>query len=418
MKLAEKFLTTIAIQSIGPLSLFIVVWSIGKTLGPEMQGRFSALKSFVDLSATVLMFGLPQSFIYGINRLGVQRGLLMRWTFKYGAACFLLVLVLLLAARGVNLPSIAFASLSPLAPILLSLAIAGLVIHGILRGIFLTIDDGTPFSMLTILPALLLCAASMLLLLGWFDMPALYAVVGLLSAVAAARFARRSLMENDGNSLPWKQLLGNGSTVFIQSSVMAAQPFIAFSLLGRYGGFEDIAFFSLALYVNQAAIVPLTMTAPLLFNRWSVADSGGHVSSDLAKLFRPLPLIVTGVAICWFATPAAMAWIFGQSYDKTIPAIQIMLLGLPFIYMAFVGMPALMSIGEFRSNSGVVILRLLTFTALAFLLLDLPGMPGSAVTRTAAAWLASEALMGTMVIALLAKRFRKADNTTLSILER
>lgn len=382
-----------------------------------MQGRFSAMKSFVDLAVTVLLFGLPQSFIYGINRLGVQRGRLMRWTLKYGVALFLFVLSLLLIAQSMGFPFVAFANHHPSAAIFIALSITGLVIHALLRGIFLTIDDGWLFSLITIQPALFLCVVSMVLLLvGQFNGPIAYASVGILSAATSIQLARRCLFENKGDPLPWKKLLANGSTVFVQSSIMAMQPFLAFSLLGFYGsGYNGIAFFSLALYVNQAVIVPLTMTAPLLFNRWSIASSGNHVADDLKKIFRPLPFIVVAIGIFSLVAPTVITFIFGQSYAQAIPAIQIMLLGLPFTYIAFIGMPALMSIGEFRSNSGVVILRLLIFIVLMFFFLDIYTTHGNPVTRAAIAWVISESLMGIMIMFMLAKHFsQKTGSSTVS----
>ncbi|HZW21415.1 hypothetical protein [Noviherbaspirillum sp.] len=402
----KKFLTTITIQSFGSGAIFLTVFFIARILGPDEQGRFSEVKAFVDLLVVGLLLGLPQSFIYGINRLHIARGQLSRWSMKYGAVAIFLVTVPLWIVPFEQLNFLPIGKLRFSDTLFLALAVAGLIVHGLLRGILLTADDGWRFSFITILPALFLFTAITLLLgTNWFDPILAYAIAGSLSAIVTIRYSRPFLSELSHNSLPWKNLLSNGSTTFVQSIVMAMQPVLTISLLRRAGGgYDDVAFFSLAAYIYQASILPLTMVAPLLFNRWSSAKTTDDVAVDLKTLAWPLIVIVISVGVAWQLAPFLIPVIFGSSYAGATRSIQLILLGVPFMYIGYVGMPALMAIGKFRVNAMMVIVRLITCAlTLFFLLIAYPGDDRS--EQAAVAWTTAELVMASMVIVVLAKYF-------------
>jgi len=418
MELIKKFLTTITIQSFGSGAIFLAVFLIARVLGPEEQGRFSEVKAFVDLLVVGLLLGLPQSFVFGINKLRIARGQLSRWSMQYGVIAIFLVTAMLWAFAAMQSSFLPIRNAGFADALLLALAIAGLVVHALLRGILLTADDGWRFSFITILPTLFLCATiSLLLTANRFEPVLTYAIAGMLTACIAIRYARPFLSDPAGAALPWKDLLANGGTAFVQSTVMALQPFLTITLLRQAGGgYEDVAFFSLAAYIYQASILPLTMVSPLLFNRWSSAMTMNDVVLDLKNLAWPLVVIVFGVTVAWHAVPVLIPLIFGTSYIGSTRAIQLILLGVPFMYVAFVGMPALMAIGKFRINALMAIVRLAACSLIFFsLLVEYPGESKS--EQAAMAWTSAELLMAFMVAAVLAKNFhvpakREIDTST------
>jgi O-antigen/teichoic acid export membrane protein len=405
MQLVRKFVAVIGVQSLGYMSLFIVVWAVGHRLGPEAQGRFSVMKSFVDLMVTVLLFGFPQSFIYGINRLGVTRGRLARLSLLYGGVVCLVLLLVLAAMQQLGSDLLSLPT-SALGSALVALTIGGLVAHGLLRGILLTIDDHWRFSLLTSFPALALCIVSVALLaLGRFDPAAAYSAVGIISLVAAVLMIRSCLSEKSGRRVPWKDLAVNGGSVFVQSALMALQPFLTLSLLQHYGnGYQAAAFFSLATYANQAVLVPLTMTTPLLFNRWSAANA--TVAGDLRRMAWPIGFVTVASIAGWAAVPWVVETVFGPGYRGAAPAVQVMVLAIPFVFITQIGMPALMSLGKFRSNAFMAFLRLcVCLAALSYFLLGTSSVD-SAKMAAVASLLAELTTVLVMAVLLMKTVFR------------
>lgn len=416
MELTKKFLATITIQSFGSIAIFLAIFLIARVLGPEVQGRFSEVKAFIDLLVAGLLLGLPQSFVFGINKLRIPRGQLSRWSMKYGVAAVILVTAVILAFPFKQSGILPIRNFNFVNALFIALSIAGLLVNALLRGILLTANDGWQFSFITILPTLFLCVTiSLLLGANRFDPVLTYAIAGILSALVSIYYTRPLLSECSDNALPWKNLLTNGSTAFVQTTVMAFQPFLTFTLLRRAGaGYEEIAFFSLASYFYQASILPLTMVSPLLFNRWSSAMTKNDVVFDLKNLAWSLIVIAFGITAAWHIAPILVPMIFGSTYKGAAHAVQLILLGVPFMYIAYVGMTALMAIGKFRINALMAIVRLLS-CSLIFSSILLGSSSDNKSEQAAMAWTTAESLMALMVLVALMKYFYAPIKTKIDI---
>jgi len=403
--LARKFTIAIVVQSFGPASLFFAVWFIARELGSEMQGKFSAVKSLVEFLAVLLTLGLPQSFVYGINQLGVQRGQIVRWTLRYGVISFGIACFLLLFLRQLSWASLDILHGDFVNIFFFALAVAGFVTYALLRGIFLTLTDGWLFSLLTVQPALLLSAAVIVFVeLSYFDPVLVYSFSGLISAVISILLLRRYRFGVSNALLPWNNLLANGSAVFLQNLFIAAQPFVTLAVIRQFGGsYNDIAFFSLSMYVYQGGVVPLTMVAPILFNRWTNNHSMIDRAGEIKGLLKGLVPIAFIVGIGWFLVPLIIPNLFGITYKGAVPTIQVMLLAIPFLYVGLIGMPALMSLGMFRTNVAMAFVRLLV--SILSLLFLLSYIEVDYALAAAQAWLLAEFVLASLTIVLLKSKY-------------
>lgn len=79
----KKIVSSVGIQMIGTLSSLLLVWMIIRFYGASVQGQFVLIKSWIDLVVVSVSFGLPQSFIYAINKLNVSWEDLRQRTFIY-----------------------------------------------------------------------------------------------------------------------------------------------------------------------------------------------------------------------------------------------------------------------------------------------------------------------------------------------
>lgn len=410
MALRKKFATTIVVQSIGPAALFFSVWLIAQQLGVEAQGQFAAVKSLLELLTACLLFGLPQSFVFGINKLQIERNQLVRWIIGYGAAITLITGVLFWTVRMMQWSAFDLGGSGANSDIYLAFAVAGTVTYGLLRGVYLTISDGWRFSVLTISPALILsCITFVAIVTDHFNAVKIYALTGLLSALAAIFFLRAHTVLANYPSLPWRPLLENGGAVFMQGLLSAAQPYLTLAFL-RYHtvNYTDVAYFSLAMYVYQAGVIPLTMVAPILYSRWTSASTSNKKAEELIQLLWGLIPVIALVAVAWIAAPWMLAIAFGESYERALPTIRIMIATVPLFYLVQVGAPVLMSMGLFRINVVLVASRLVVCVVSLITLLYV--YPAERAQMAAWSWLVAESVTALFTCYAIKNAFKLHKN--------
>lgn len=138
----------LAVQALGPLCGFATVLLIARLGGVADQGRFAQVKAWVDLLVVAGCFGFPQGFVFVINKLGTSAARLGWTSLAYSAAFFPAAW---LASRWLaSRWQVHDAAWVP------ALAAALLVLHGLWRGVFLSVRRGIPFAVFTVAPAVAL----------------------------------------------------------------------------------------------------------------------------------------------------------------------------------------------------------------------------------------------------------------------
>lgn len=354
MGLKRKFATTLVFQSIGPVALFLSIWLIANELGLEAQGHFAAVKSQVELLTACLLFGLPQSFIFGINQLKIDRNQLVRWILNYGMVIVALTYIILSEIKIVSEAIFKTQYEVEEYSIYSAITISSMVTYGLLRSVFLTINDNWKFSAITIMPSVMLSIGIVIgVLNNSFDPVRIYALTSLLSVLVMAVILKEKIKPVKKTILPWMTLLKNGSSIFIQGILLATQPYMTLAFLrDTTGNYNDVGFFSLAMYVYQAGVIPLTMVAPILYGRWTsqtAADVDIKKREAISLLFGLMPVVVM-ISVVWMSAPWLLNLAFGNKYESAQASVRIMILTIPMLYIVQIGSTLLMSMGLFKLN--------------------------------------------------------------------
>lgn len=146
----KKIVSSVGIQMISLLSSLLLVWMIIRFYGASVQGQFVLIKSWIDLVVVSVSFGLPQSFIYAINKLNVSWEDLRQRTFIY------IPIIWILGYVATYVWFEYFQSqkfLSILNYILIAVTIGNLT-GFLLRSLYLTKNDGNKFALVSIMPNL------------------------------------------------------------------------------------------------------------------------------------------------------------------------------------------------------------------------------------------------------------------------
>jgi O-antigen/teichoic acid export membrane protein len=402
VSLRRRIITAIGIQSIGTVAAFSTLLLIARLEGPAAQGKFAQTKSWVDLLTALGCFGFPQGFVYLINRLGVTRRALLRFSLAYSAAFFLVALpATMLAAR--RLLGTVFQSSPFEAALLIAAATAGIVLHELWRGVYLTYEDGPGFSVMTILQAVgLLTAVAVALLAFRSDrFETVYLAAGVFCALVTWGLIRtkRHVAESPDATpvIPWGALLNNGSHVFLQNVLIAFQPAATFWVIRTYGGGNrEVGWFNLALYVYQAFALPLGMVSPIFFNRWSRDLSRESLRSILPPVLKTAGGVILLSVAALVPLRHAVVSVFGTQYEPAVPICQTLLLAAAPLCLFRVLMPAIHSLGFPQLNTFTMAVRVLAICAAMWALRHV----GPTTTLAAAVWTSGEFLSAGLAIVI------------------
>jgi len=362
-------LSSIAIQFVGVLSSFIIILLIARLQGVENQGEFIKIKSYFDIFLVLGLAGLPQSFIYFINKFMATRTNFFRFSLKYIVAfvvCLFFGLIILnsfsLLNNALNIDIL----------LVLALASIGYISHGLWRGLYLTYNSKNHFALLTILPSLYLMLIVIVFI--FFDntnYQFIFLFSSVLLLITSYRFIRSSL--NDAkvaiyNKVSTKELMQNGLYVFIHSVMLSLQVLTIYYLIEYFGGnSKDIGLFSSSYYVYQIPAVLLAMVSPLLFN-FIVKNS--HQKRNVIRtslLFTGIISIFVSFGIYIFASSIVMT-LFGREYSDAVGIMEILSFGIvPFVLQRII-MVYIDSNGKQKQNAIISIVKFILFVALSFLL--------------------------------------------------
>jgi O-antigen/teichoic acid export membrane protein len=386
---------SIAIQSVGVASSFLIVFVIARLGGPHLQGQFAVLKSWLDLLGTIAQFGLPQAFVYIINKRLADRVILARWSAAYSIA--IVVGAAILTATVSSTGTIDFASAIPVSvfAVVAGLSCGLLNYQRLIRSILITINDGIGFALFTAMPNILLGVAVFALLsAATHEMLLAFVASSAISAIAA--FAVSVKLTSSGpKTIPYAPLFHQSWSSFAQAVAASLQVVVLYKELALFSATTStIGLVSVALLPLVAANAVFAMTAPIFFNRWSKTLA----SSDLARLGRQIMRL--SAACCMFTIagvlclPYLAEHFLGDRYVPAIPALQIAAFAMPPLFYSRSISPAFLGLGRTYEMAIIAVGRLVLATGFLamFLSLGTDMLLGAALSWTGAEWGAAIAI--------------------------
>lgn len=336
--------SSILIQSFGTLASFLTVWIITNKFGISSQGQFAITKSWVDLVIVIGCFGFPQSFIYVINKHNTSKHLLKLFSLKYAS---FLALPIGIATYFFFKKSNLSITLDIVGISFLTLAIALLILHSLLRGIYLTENSPYTFSLISALPALILLFTILINLVTkeTLYLNFSYFISGLLSCIFVLSYLKTI---NDGDDIPWKITLSNGNNVFLQSLAITFLPICTYWLMEQNKiTLDAIGGFNISVYFYQAFALPLNMIAPIFFNKWSQRSMSKTSSNEVSMLLKTsLPIFILTIIVAYFI-PNIIRIAFGTNLEFIYRSAQILLLAATPFFIGKVLSAYLSALGYF-----------------------------------------------------------------------
>lgn len=370
MSIKKKLGINLVIHSLGSLSSFLSLCIILYIYGVEKQGIYANLMALISFIGVLGVFGFPQGYIYLINKLNISAKRLCLFSVYFSFAIFILLLIILYFNYYFNLNWIDGELVSNSNFILFSIATVSLILHGLLRGIYLTINQGVGFAFYSILPAITIlgCVGFGII----FEYSNLQELV-LISAVLVLFFSVYIVIKinklNDDFSIykiPFKELFNHGTHSFLQALFYSAQPLFAFWAIKHYnGGYQDVGYFNIGLFVLQGFLVPVTMLSPYLFEYFTKNSSTNIVKIIAKNKFYFYDLILA--IFLYFSVVVIDSFFFDSEYVIPIKLIQIILFSLPFNIHYRIFLPYIHAKGFPKYNTLFCFVRLLLFVLLSFL---------------------------------------------------
>jgi O-antigen/teichoic acid export membrane protein len=362
--LANDNAISIIIQTFGQIINFIIVVFISYFFGLEDQGKFSSIKNFIDIISSLMLLGLPQGYIYGINKKIISSQAAFRISIFHSISAATIAYTCLFI--DINFAD-ADEVLNGNSHLLIALALGSYTFHGLCRGIALPQRGSILFSVITITPAIgILLSIFSEYTLGSLDSLSVILAGGVAgSAISLIILYSGINKSNDFNS-NYRDLLSNSFQFFLQTMLISIQPFIALYLL-RNGesGYSNAGAFTLSLVSVNSVNSLIGMIAPLLFNSWSQSKSNdiSHLTRKLLRnLIRiSLPLIAIGFFVFFVAR-------FEFDENRIISIIFILALSIPPLILTRILSPALMAGGRSWVGSITSIFRVSAFLLCAALL--------------------------------------------------
>jgi len=370
MSFKKKLWFNLVIHSLGSLSSFLSLCIILYIYGVEKQGIYANLMALISFIGVLGVFGFPQGYIYLINKLNISAKRLCLFSVYFSFAIFILLLIILYFNYYFNLNWIDGELVSNSNFILFSIATVSLILHGLLRGIYLTINQGVGFAFYSILPAITIlgCVGFGII----FEYSNLQELV-LISAVLVLFFSVYIVIKinklNDDFSIykiPFKELFNHGTHSFLQALFYSVQPLFAFWAIKHYnGGYQDVGYFNIGLFVLQGFLVPVTMLSPYLFEYFTKNSSTNIVKIIAKNKFYFYDLILA--IFLFFSVGVVDSVFFDSGYVIPIKLIQIILFSLPFNIHYRIFLPYIHAQGLPKYNTLFGFVRLLLFVLLSFL---------------------------------------------------
>jgi|GEM_PF-4377113 len=374
MSLKKKLGFNLVIHSFGSLSSFVVLYIILHIYGVEKQGIYANLMALISFIAVLGIFGFPQGFIYLINKLHISAIKLCSFSIWFSIIFFVLMLFVLYFNFYFKLNWLDKKLVSDDNLILFSIASVSLIFHGLLRGIYLTINQGVGFAFYSVLPAI-----NMLFCVGlgvFFDYSNLQELV-LISSALVLFYSffivfkiNNSKEKSSAEKIPFIALLNHGSHSFLQALFYSVQPLYAFWAIKYLGGnYKDVGYFNIGLFLLQGFLVPITMLAPYLFEYLTKNSNDKLLKTFLKNKFYFFDFVL-GIVL-FFLVGVFGSFFFDSDFAIPIKITQIILFSLPFNIHYRILLPYIHAKGFPKYNTIFGFFRLLLFVLMSFLFIAL-----------------------------------------------
>lgn len=399
----RSIVQTIVLQGLGALIMLATTLLIARTGGVTAQGSFALVKSINDLQVAICSMGLPAGVVYMLNKTGMGHRPLFRFSLRYGVfllgALSLFDAGLLIVIR----PALDLSTLA-LTAVLLGVAASFSTAYALQRGIALVRTDGLSFSLLSVVPPVVI-ALTVVALLNSAPHPVefAYALSGVLCLVASAAYLRhslRSLPYGTAADINWPMLRGQSLQVFLQAVILGFQFFLSNAWLE--GVDPTLALAGLFAVASMVVTLPnqvVAMVSPILYNRWSQSlDVAGFAIVRqnvlwLAAAAQALAFI--GMALA----PLLVPLIFGASFAAAVPAVWILLCTTFAVVAGRVLTPALQGMGNAALVTWSCAVRLVL---IGFVVPAARAMGSDPLLAISMAWAVGE--YGALVVLILATR--------------
>jgi O-antigen/teichoic acid export membrane protein len=395
-------LTSVLIQSLGTLSLFGLVVAISRIGGPQAQGMFANVKSWTDLLIALGQLGLPQGFVYAINKGYAAPGPLFRlsavWASVFGVAAGAATLIAVFTGYLDKPQSFSIGTMATC----LGVNIGGMTMFCLVRGLLLTRTDGMLFALYTIAAPVLLTilvgATFLASLTTPIEIP--FAAAGTICAIIAALVGL--IITQDHTKLlrtNYPVLIGQSASALAISMLSVLQPVLTFALIKLWGGDNHtIGLFNVASMAMMVSNVLFGMIAPVLFNRWSKSLTLAGAPALFRRLMRWTFIVACLSMVAIAIVPLLVVPIFGVAFAEAVLPTQILASGLAPVFYTRVAAPALLGLGLSHWNTGIAAVRTVLIGAI-FVGLAVAGM--SPLFAATLAWAAAEWVTVALIVVVM-----------------
>lgn len=318
MSFTRELQVSLGVQGGGAAAVLLATVLLGKLLGPEVQGGFSHVKAEVEFISAFAMFGLPQALFFYVKSGQLAGRTALHWTMGCAVAALPL-------AAAWALWNSQTADLT----VLLALAVAASVTHGLVRGLLLVSPRTAWFSVFTALPQVLVLIGVLCVVIVRGTATAeiwllVFALAYALSALVAWRPLERLFANAVVTELGWRTLVHYGmgawlTSVLVTAAILFVQGWVE-TTLGR----GVLGQFTMAMTLVQVPLTPISYAAPLLLRRW-MERPGAEAARRIAGAVCAFLLLFAGFA--WAAGLVSPDLGLGAAYAGATHAVAILLVG-------------------------------------------------------------------------------------------
>lgn len=263
MSLKRQLLVSFALQGMGAAAVLLVTLLLGVRFGPEVQGAFSRTKAEIEFVSAFTMFGLPQALFFYVKSGALSGRSALRWAL----GCALLALPLATAYASWR-----HADESWFMAVLMGLAVAATVAHGMLRALLLVRERTAWFNIITALPQVLVLLGVLHLITHEIPdahhWPTLFAIACATAAALSWARLRKAPDQAVLDPVGWQQLGHYGLAAWLTAALSTAAILLVQRWIESHEGVSALGRFTMAMTLVQVPLTPISYAAPLLLRRW------------------------------------------------------------------------------------------------------------------------------------------------------